>query len=87
MNDKEKMIFGLYKDKPVISAKNFKSKIKTEGVNAYKIYTNIINYQIEKYGNSLRETVERLSWETKKKLCRRATQRKYYRRTYEKKNR
>lgn len=86
MTEKEKIIFALYKDKPAISAKNFKDKLRNKDVDAYKIYTNIINYQIKKYGSPLSKRVERLNWETKKKLCQRANQRKYYRRNYEKKN-
>lgn len=55
MTDKERIIFELYKEKCVKSSRNFKMKFKNKDIDAYKIYANIINYQIDKYGQTLSE--------------------------------
>lgn len=82
MNSKERMIFELYKDKDTICAKLFKSKIKAKDVDAYKIYTYIFNYQIEKYGSPLRISARTPNFEERMKLLDRANKRKYQRRRY-----
>ena len=48
---KEDIIFSLYKDKPVRTAKEFRKEIesKYKGINAKELYLRITNYQLEKY--------------------------------------
>jgi hypothetical protein len=53
---KENIIFSLYKDKPVRSAKEFRNEIERKygkEVNAKELYLRITNYQIDKYGYML----------------------------------
>lgn len=54
MTFEENFLFETYKDTATRSCKNFKEMIKDfKNVDAYKIYREIINYQIKKYGQSL----------------------------------
>lgn len=57
----EELIFNVYKDKDVISAKYFKEIIKKDyGYNASSgLYRKIINYQVKKYGRTLQKIDER----------------------------
>lgn len=55
---KEKIILAIYKDKPIRSSEKFRYEIirkfhikDTELLN--KLYRNIVNYQIKKYGKTL----------------------------------
>lgn len=52
---KEDIIFSLYKDKPVRTAKEFRKEIesKYKGINAKELYLRITNYQLEKYDSVL----------------------------------
>lgn len=52
----ENYLFEKYKDKPIYSCKRFKEQIKEyENVDKYKIYRMILNYQIKKYGITLKD--------------------------------
>lgn len=57
--DVEKIIFNMYKDTELGTVKDFKSKLmkKFKGINWYELYARITNYQIKKYGTSLRYKV------------------------------
>lgn len=56
MNFKEKLLFELYKDKPIINAKSFKRKIYSiPGIDCNMLYRKVVNYQIEKYGETIDE--------------------------------
>lgn len=50
--DKEKLVFELYKDKPLISSKVFRGKIekKFQLKDTSDLYAKIIKYQNKKYG-------------------------------------
>jgi hypothetical protein len=52
---KEDIIFSLYKDKPIRTAKEFRKEIenKYKDVNTKELYLRITNYQLDKYGHSL----------------------------------
>lgn len=57
---KDKIIFALYKDKPIKNRHKFMieiEKYKNE-INARELYTKIVNYQIDKYGGVLDEQAQ-----------------------------
>lgn len=51
----EKLIFLMYKDTQLGTVSDFKSKLKEkfDGIDWYKLYAKISNYQIKKYGSTL----------------------------------
>ena len=53
--DKEKLIFELFKDKPLSSSRKFKCEVyKRYKINTTRdLYTRLVNYQIKKYGRML----------------------------------
>ena len=55
MSFKENYLFLKYRDKSMTNAETFRGLIsrKHKGVDANKLYTNIVNYQIKKYGRTL----------------------------------
>lgn len=64
--DKVKLLFEMYKDKP-IGTKTFRGKIKKkynlEISEVTELYTKIHNYQIEKYGQRLDKMVDCLTFD------------------------
>lgn len=53
-NFEEEYLFTKYKDKNIINAKTFKGKVsKYKNIDASRLYTRIVNYQIKKYGEAL----------------------------------
>lgn len=52
---KEDIIFSLYKDKPLRTAKEFRNEIesKYKDINAKELYLRITNYQLDKYDHVL----------------------------------
>lgn len=56
-----KVLFEYYKDKPIGNSKNFKQEImknyKITIEETTKLYTAIVNYQVEKYGCTLMSDV------------------------------
>ena len=61
MKFKEEMIFREYKDRSFVNAETLKGEInkKYPGVDAFKLYVRILNYQVNKYGKQLKHGVER----------------------------
>lgn len=80
--DKEKLLFEMYKDKPIKSIKIFKTimheKYKIE--NSTNLYAKINNYQIEKYGTNLRDRINRMTHREKLHANAKANARKYSKR-------
>lgn len=82
---KLKLIFELYKDKPLISSRIFRGKIqkKFNLSDTRDLYTKIINYQLNKYGYVLENglSLNSLKKEDFVKKIKRNACRKYYSKT------
>lgn len=50
---KEELIFNQYKDQIIYNTDWFRSRVKDKDINVEKVYRRIVNYQIDKYGESL----------------------------------
>lgn len=51
---KEEILFGLYKDTPLVNTVVFRKKMQMyPDIDANKLYVKITNYQVEKYGCTL----------------------------------
>ena len=79
MEFKEEYLFHKYKDSHIGNVEHFRSMLaEYKGIDCKKIYTEIINYQVKKYGSSLQgESYERVDTE---KAAHRAHNRHYRRR-------
>lgn len=78
----ENIIFAKEKDKVLGGSKKFRKHISETynlEVNVSDIYSRIINYQIEKYGEVLSDTVQIVTKTEKLSNNRKASQRKYER--------
>lgn len=68
---KEEIIFGLYKDKPLVNSVAFRKKMSAyKDVDASKLFIKITNYQIQKYGRTIDDDkyINRMSVEECKKV-------------------
>ena len=83
--DKERLIFELYKDKPLNSSRVFRGKIqkKFNLIDTSDLYAKIINYQLKKYGYVLENglSLNSLKKEDFEKKIKRNACRKYYSKT------
>lgn len=83
----EQQIFDELKDTSIRSSKHFKTKYQGADIDFTRLYTKIVNYQIQEYGQTLsanfvpKKTREDCLREAKQKR-----QRRYNRRNYERKN-
>jgi hypothetical protein len=82
--DKEQLIFELYKDKPISNTTEFKKMLngKFKVTDVMELYVKIVNYQIDRYGMSLRNTVDMPTHEEKMYLKDKNNARKYQNRRY-----
>ena len=80
-NKKEELIFAMFKDTELISAKKFKVKVKKYKVDdPTELYKRIVNYQIKKYGKTIGGISESVTPEVLEKRGQIANKRKYYER-------
>ena len=78
MNISERIVFALYKDKPLINSNVFKRETsKYKNIDVKKLYIEITNYQIKKYGCSLQRS-ELKTNDDARIIHRNARQREYY---------
>lgn len=61
---KDDILFALYKDKATNGSEDFQKQLKKykNEVNLRNLYTRIVNYQIDKYGKTLDDRNESLSY-------------------------
>lgn len=66
----EEYLFWKYKDWPLTNKDNFIHGLKTfrNQINLGELYNKIVNYQIEKYGNTIRFGFDRISKKKVKKI-------------------
>lgn len=65
-------LFYMYKDKPITNKDNFVHTLKgfNKQIDLRALYTKIVNYQIEKYGNTIRFGFDRIPKKKVKKIGR-----------------
>lgn len=83
----EQQIFDELKDTSIRSSKHFKTKYQGADIDFTRLYTKILNYQIQEYGQTL--STNFVPKKTRKDCLREARQkrqRRYNRRNYERKN-
>lgn len=83
----EQQIFDELKDTSIRSSKHFKTKYQGADIDFTRLYTKIVNYQIQKYGHTLSSYfVPKKTYEECLRQSRQKRQRRYNRRNYERKN-
>lgn len=82
----EEQIFNELKDKSIKNGKYIRLKYQGTNINYSRLYVRIVNYQIKEYGCRLENYVPRKSPKDLINDNRRARQRRYNRRNYERKN-
>jgi hypothetical protein len=50
---KEELLFNKYKDTKICNSDYLRSRYKDSDVNLTRLYTRIVNYQIDRYGHNL----------------------------------
>lgn len=53
MNNRELIVFHLYKDYTFLSSKEFQRKVENLDIDTTKVYAEISKYQVKKYGHML----------------------------------
>lgn len=77
----EELLFTMFKDTELVSAKKFKAKIKKYKVDdPTELYKRIVNYQVKKYGRTIGGITESINPEVLEKRGQTANRRKYYQR-------
>ena len=83
----EQQIFDELKDTSIRSSKYFKTKYQGADIDFTRLYTKIVNYQIQEYGQTLSTNfVPKKTREDCLREARQKRQRRYSSRNYERKN-
>lgn len=83
---KEIVIFLELKDKPIMGSDKFRTyvnkkyKYSDDSIEMSQLRAKIINYQIDVYGSTMSDTIEKKTKEEKLKIYQRRNNRKYLRR-------
>lgn len=57
MNNRELIVFYLYKDYAFLSSKDFQKRVKDLNIDTTKVYAEISKYQVNKYGKMLNDRI------------------------------
>lgn len=67
MSDRELLLFNIYKEQPITREKFAKIEKNNPDINFSLLKTNLINYQVEKYGIELKFLYD-IKWECRQEL-------------------